>query len=53
MKFTQNALSQGLIIWLQENDYSSEDLHQSGENGDSNLMKVIRIGNLNLDTRTD
>lgn len=40
------SLSPELTTWLQENGYNPADLNQPGENGDTALMKVTRIGNM-------
>ena len=46
MTLTQKTLSQALATWLDDNGYSSDDLNQPGENGDSALMKLTRTGHL-------
>ena len=46
MTFASNILSPELKNWLQEKHYNSENLNQQGENGDSALMKITRVGNL-------
>lgn len=46
MATTETCLDQALTTWLQENSYSTKNLDQKGQNGDSALMKITRTGNL-------
>lgn len=45
---TRKQMSEETIAWLQENDYTPEDLNFAGAYGNTALMKAARVGELSV-----
>jgi uncharacterized protein len=48
MQHSKQSLSKITCEWLIANSYNLEELNQSGENGDTALMKATRLGNYSV-----